>query len=201
MPKGKPKLTHIERSIRTLAVPIDSVKEDPRNARRHPRRNLDEIRASLSRFGQVKPIVIDSAGRVIAGNGMLRAAKLLGWREIAAVRTRLTGTMADAFGIADNRTGELSEWDDAALAELIRELQAEGLERSTGFDEREIDRLLSALDPEGALGEIQDFQIQPPPKMTWVLLGIPIDEFAEARGPLAQLEEIAAIKVEVSKDA
>src|SRR5438874_8509523 len=96
-------------TIETL--PISSLHLDPANARRHPARNLDAIKASLARFGQQKPIVVDAAGICRAGNGTLAAARALGWATIRAVRTPLAGAEAAAYAIADNRTAELAEWD------------------------------------------------------------------------------------------
>ena len=97
--------------MKTERVPIDSVSLDPANVRRHGERNLATIKASLSRFGQQKPIVVDGDGIVRAGNGTWTAAKALGWKEITVVRTTLKGAEATAYAIADNRTGELAEWD------------------------------------------------------------------------------------------
>ena len=51
-------------------VAIESLELDPNNARKHSKRNLDAIAASLEKFGQRKPIVIHN-GVVIAGNGTL----------------------------------------------------------------------------------------------------------------------------------
>ena len=56
---------------------IADLSEDPANARTHSERNIDAIVASLRRFGQQKPIVVDSNGVVRAGNGTLVAAKAL----------------------------------------------------------------------------------------------------------------------------
>lgn len=61
---------------------------DPANVRKHPERNIAGIKASLARFGQVKPIVIDENNVVRAGNGTLEAARGLGWATIQCVRTR-----------------------------------------------------------------------------------------------------------------
>ena len=121
-------------------VPIDSVSFDPANVRRHPERNLATIKASLQRFGQQKPIVVDAAGVVRAGNGTLAAAKALGWKEIRIVRSSLAGADATAYAIADNRTAELAEWDEDALAQTLAALQIEDedLAISTGFDVSEI---------------------------------------------------------------
>jgi len=105
--------------MKTETVPIESISPDPANARSHGERNLEAIRDSLRAFGQQKPIVVDARGIVIAGNGTLEAAKRLGWTEIAIVRTELDPGQATAFGIADNRTAELAEWDDEVLRSLL----------------------------------------------------------------------------------
>ena len=124
-------------------VPIESLSFDPANVRKHPERNLATIKASLLRFGQQKPIVVDASGVVRAGNGTLAAAKALGWKEIAIVRSSLKGSDATAYAIADNRTAELAEWDDDALAQTLAALQIEDEEiaKSTGFDDAEISAL------------------------------------------------------------
>jgi len=60
----------------------------------------------------------------------------------------LTEKQVKAFRIADNKTAELSEWDDELLA-----MELEGLEDMfTGFSEAEISRLfdpVEAIDLEG----------------------------------------------------
>jgi ParB-like chromosome segregation protein Spo0J len=126
--------------MKTERVPIGSVQFDPANVRRHGEKNLDAIKASLSRFGQQKPIVVDADGIVRAGNGTLMAAKALGWPEVTIVRTSLKGAEATAYAIADNRTAELAEWDDDALAQTLAALQIEDeeLAKATGFNDAEI---------------------------------------------------------------
>ncbi len=100
-------------------LPIADLSPDPANARRHGERNLDQIKASLRRFGQQKPIVVDAANVVRAGNGTLAAARALGWATIAAVRSGLAGADLSAYAIADNRTAELAEWDAEVLAATL----------------------------------------------------------------------------------
>jgi hypothetical protein len=79
----------------------------------------------MTRFGQQKPVVVDGNGIVRAGNGTIEAARQLGWADIDMVRTELVGSEATAFALADNRTSDLSEFDDAILIETLRALQAE----------------------------------------------------------------------------
>jgi ParB-like chromosome segregation protein Spo0J len=104
-------------------IAISELRPDPANARRHPQRNIDAIMNSLARFGQQKPVVVDANNVVRAGNGTLAAAKALGWTQVRVVRTALASVEATAFGIADNRSSELAEWDDQILAQLLREAE------------------------------------------------------------------------------
>ena len=126
--------------MKTETVKIETIQFDPANARRHGEKNLAAIKSSLARFGQQKPIVVDANGVCRAGNGTLAAAKALGWKEIAIVRSPLAGAEATAYAIADNRSAELAEWDDDVLAQTLAALQIEDeeLASATGFLEQEL---------------------------------------------------------------
>ena len=130
--------------VRFETAAIAELKADPRNARKHGEKNLKAIAESLRRFGQQKPIVVLADGTVIAGNGTLEAAKRLGWTHIAVARSSLSGADATAYGIADNRTADLAEWDSKALGELLDQLKGAdpSLVLSSGFELGEIDTLL-----------------------------------------------------------
>lgn len=148
--KPKEDLSYIAPGLRALAVPVKTLKVDPENARQHPERNLQALTDDLLAFGQQKPLVAGPGGVVIAGNGLLMAARRLEWTHVAVVRTNLKGMKRRAFAIADNRTGELSEWDDLVLAEQLDELAASApadLEK-LGFTEDELADLFGGGDPE-----------------------------------------------------
>lgn len=135
--------------VKVKKVQLSDISQDPANVRKHSERNLDSIAASLRAFGQQKPIVIDGRGIILAGNGTYEAAKRIGWTEIEAVETELSGTSATAYAIADNRTAELAEWDDTALAEQLRALQSEEFDiEAAGFTDTEVDELLARLGSE-----------------------------------------------------
>ena len=151
-------------------VPLGELRPDPANARTHSERNLEAIQGSLARFGQQKPIVVDADGVIRAGNGTYQAAKALGWRALAVVRTHLEGLEAAAFSIADNRTSDLSEFDDPSLAQLLAELRAEDALAGVGFEEDEIDALLAELDT-GEPGEVDDPGPEEPPESPATRLG------------------------------
>lgn len=124
-------------------VPIDSVRPDPANVREHNDRNLASIVASLKQFGQRKAIVVDAAGVIRAGNGTWLGAKRLGWKNINVSSAPLTDAQLKLYAIADNRIGELSYFDDAALAGQMREVSADDL-LAIGFDQAEVTELLEA---------------------------------------------------------
>jgi ParB-like chromosome segregation protein Spo0J len=104
---------------------IKDLTPDPQNARQHDEKNLKAIQGSLKEFGQRKPIVINEAGVVVAGNGTVEAAKRLGWLEIQAVRVpkEWTPEQTKAFALADNRTAELATWSPEVLASQLVELE------------------------------------------------------------------------------
>ena len=154
-------------------VPVDTLQFDPANVRKHPEQNLAAIKASLSRFGQQKPIVVGAGNVVVAGNGTLAAAKALGWRTVKAVRTTLTGAEATAFAIADNRTAELAEWDEASLHQQLAAIAIddEELLAATGFDEKELAKLAAANAPEVTEDEVPEAPADPitQPGDLWLL--------------------------------
>jgi len=133
------------------SVPIETLSADPANARKHGERNLEAIAASLRRFGQQKPIVVDSRGVVRAGNGTLAAAKVLGWTHIRVVRSDLPATELTAFAIADNRTAELAEWDLEVLSGVLADPEI----GDVGFTDEEMKKLVGGDDEDdGDAGEV-----------------------------------------------
>jgi ParB-like chromosome segregation protein Spo0J len=137
-------------SMAVEVIAVADLHPDPANLRRHPARNLATIKASLARFGQQKPIIIDANNVVRAGNGTLAAAIALGWDSIRCVRTDLCGTDATAYSIADNQSALQATWDDDALGRTLRALQDEDFDlNSVGFTDAEVDALFGA-DDDGA---------------------------------------------------
>lgn len=149
--------------LQSMVRPIASLHEDPRNARQHDDRNLAAIAESLHEFGQRKPIVALASGEVVAGNGTLRAAQMLGWDSIAVATFEDEGK-ARAFAIADNQTAVLATWDESVLARTLSEM-SDDLRAATGFDGGEIDRLVASLLPPA------DDEIPPVPEEPETRLG------------------------------
>jgi ParB-like nuclease domain len=143
-------------------VKIDSLTLDANNAMGHPEDNIAAIAASLRRFGQQEPVLVDAAGKILAGNGTVLAAIRLGWKKIGITRSELIGHDAVGYAIDDNQTARLSEWDQVPLATTLRSLQSEGFDvNDIGFTPDQVDHLVlsvadTALSTRGANEDEQD---------------------------------------------
>lgn len=136
-------VARIAPDLASLVVPLDSVTPHPRNARAG---DVGAISQSLERFSQVKPIVVQASTRhILAGNHLWRAAKALGWTEIAVSVVDVDDATALALMVADNRTQELGSYDDAALGALLSDLAASDNLDATGYDGDDVDALLRDL--------------------------------------------------------
>jgi hypothetical protein len=145
---------HIAAQLRPLAVAMDKLVPDPRNARKHDEKNIAAIAASLREFGQLKPIVVHRETMEIeAGNGAYLAAKQLGWTHLAAVMVEHDPAAANGFKIADNRTAELAEWDLDILGDLLGEIQEDS---PTLFDELLLSELLPDADDDNSSGQVEE---------------------------------------------
>ena len=138
---------------------------DPRNARTHSQKNLEAITNSLVKFGQRKPIVISGDGVVLAGNGTLEAAKGLKWDyiDVSVAPHDWDEQTARAYALADNRTAELADWDQAVLTEQLLELHdAEFDIEALGFEMPQVieaepideDELPAEVDPKVKHGDL-----------------------------------------------
>jgi len=156
----------IAEGLRGLAVPIESVDLDPRNVRVHDERNMAVIRRSLERFGQRVPLVARRAtNHVIAGNARLLAARDLGWAEVAVIFVEDDDATATAYALVDNRSSDLSTFDETALAEVLAALQDKDMDLDEiGFSEKEVDDLLDSLDIDGGDRGAEEPPIPEPPK-------------------------------------
>lgn len=115
---------------------------------RNPRNNdnaVEAVAASIREFGWRAPIVVDKDRVVICGHTRLKAAQRLGLEEVPVhIAADLTPEQILAYRIADNKTGEIAEWNFDLLPLEIRELQEADFDLSLlGFDSEELDRLLN----------------------------------------------------------
>ena len=148
-------------------VPITSVKPYEKN----PRFNddaVDAVAKSIKEFGWQQPIVVDSEMVVIAGHTRLKAAERLGLTEVPVIiADNLTPEQVKAYRIADNKTGEIAEWNYDLLPFEIKDLQDANFDLSLlGFDSDELDKLLNGdTDKQVATGETEPDAVPDAPEV------------------------------------
>lgn len=136
---------------------LEALIQDPKNARRRTQRSTAMIERSLQEFGAARSLVIDEAGRILAGNGTAEAAAAIGIEKVLVVpadgrtliavqRTDLTEAQKAEYGVADNRASDLSEFDGAALAGLLEDHPS--LDLGPWFTDDEFKVLVDGIDPE-----------------------------------------------------
>jgi ParB-like chromosome segregation protein Spo0J len=159
-----------------------------RNARTHSDQQVAQIAGSIQEFGFNAPVLIDAQNGIIAGHGRVMAASLLKLESVPCVRlSHLSDAQKRAYILADNRIALNSGWDEAMLANELSDLHADEFDMALlGFDADELSKSLGIEDE----SELKQLAIKPPPKMTWVLIGIPTVEFGEIN---KAIERIAAM--------
>lgn len=132
--------------------------------------DIGAISQSLERFGQQKPIVINSDGVILAGNHTFQAAKALGWDEIWVAESELEGVDQPGFALADNRLSDLATYDHDALLKMMKE-QPDLL--GTGYDEQDMAEIAGDLtyQKQGYDGEVREPPKEPITKLgdVWLL--------------------------------
>jgi len=126
---------------------------DPRNARTHPKRQIEQLKASINEFGFTNPVLIDPDRNIIAGHGRLRAAKAIGLAQVPTITlSDLSDIQKRALRLADNKIALNAGWDVEILQVELGELAAIDLDIDatlTGFSTGEIDVILTqSADPD-----------------------------------------------------
>ena len=132
---------------------LDDLIPYERNAKLHPDSQVAKIAQSIQEFGFRNPVLI-SNGEVVAGHGRIMAAKNLGMEQVPCIDiSDMTPEQIKAFRLADNRTAQ-SDWDWDLVKVELEELQGLDFDiEVTGFDEVEIQGLLTEATPEGNTDE------------------------------------------------
>lgn len=103
-------------------VPISDVKTYENN----PRDNDGAVEAtanSIKEFGWQQPIVVDKDMVIIAGHTRYKAAKKLGMKKVpVVVADNLSPEQVKAYRLADNKTGELADWNMGLLDDELSDI-------------------------------------------------------------------------------
>jgi site-specific DNA-methyltransferase (adenine-specific) len=141
--------------VRTADIPLDELTPFPGNAKRG---DVDTIRKSLRRNGQYRSLVVREIPNgpliVLAGNHTMQALTAEGHQTARCEIVLCDDDTARRINLADNRTAELGEYDNDALAELLSYL--DGDYDGTGYTDDDVNALITPLEDAEALNDPDD---------------------------------------------
>ncbi|WP_375549460.1 ParB N-terminal domain-containing protein [Oceanicaulis alexandrii] len=139
-----------EAGERLRMYPVADLVPHPRNVRQHPERQIRMLAEEIKRDGFNAPIAVWRDQFVIAGEGRLKAAQQAGLDEIPGIDcNHLDEAGARRFMLADNRLGELAEYDADALRDELASLAEFDMDlESIGFGLDDLDAILPPLQPD-----------------------------------------------------
>lgn len=144
------------KDLRVKYVPIADVHPYEDN----PRRNDGAVQAvanSLREFGWKQPIVVDADGTIVVGHTRYKAALAMEMDEVPViVASDLTPEQCAAYRLADNRVGELAEWDSELLAQELDGLASFDMEQF-GFDDSDL-QIPEAFEEPVSLDEVREVE-------------------------------------------
>jgi hypothetical protein len=160
-----------------VKIKLGDLKLTEDNVRMHPKNQISEYMRSLEMFGQTKNAVVDENNQVLIGNGLVIAARELGWEEIAVIkRTDLTENDKLKLMVSDNKIYGLGVDNLDAVDAIFERLKVSGDLDIPGYDEEmlktivaDADAVADSLVGYGSLSEdeINNIRSRPEPKSTF----------------------------------
>ena len=109
---------------RIKRVAVDKLIPYINNAKEHPEEQVMKIASSIREFGFLNPVLIDKEFNIIAGHGRVMAAKKLEMKEVPCLDVDgLSEAQRKAYILADNRLGELADWNMELVTSELEMLQ------------------------------------------------------------------------------
>lgn len=124
----------------------------------NPRKNdeaVEYVANSIREFGFQQPIVVDSNGVIIVGHTRLKAAQVLGLKDVpVVVADGLSNNQVEAYRLADNKVSEFSDWNITKLNEELESIDWLDIDMAAfGFDSGEMDQMLEQIEMDEAVNE------------------------------------------------
>lgn len=116
-----------------------------KNVRIHTEAQIREFEKSVNMFGQLRPIVVDEDGLIMAGNGLYLTLKKMGWEEAEVYKMPgLTENQKKKLMIADNKIFSLGVENLETLNEFLEDLNGDF--DIPGFDEDVLRQMMADSD-------------------------------------------------------
>jgi len=148
MPKIKPSET----------VDISTLRPHPKNYQKHPEEQLKHLRQSIKEHGLYRNVVIAKDSTILAGHGVVEAAKSLGIKEIPVMRLNIASDSPKAMKVitGDNEIGNLGVADERMLSDLLKDIADIDELLGTGFDEAQLASLVMVSRPSTEITDIDE---------------------------------------------
>jgi hypothetical protein len=199
-------MTKLGRMKKNASVPVrccytrmedpQRLKPNPRNPNHHPEEQLELYQAVILKQGWRRAIVVSKrSGFIVMGHGAREVALRIGCQVPVDVQDFKDEKEEHAQMLADNQIPELSEFDAAAAFELLQEFPAEEL-GGIGFTQESVEELAEAIEQARGPVSFKEMKVKAPPKMAWVLIGIPLVRFSEINADIERIAGLADTTVE-----
>jgi hypothetical protein len=171
-------------------VPAREILANPRNWRTHPESQQAALKAILKEVGWASALVARELpdGSLMLIDGHLRADTAAD-EEVPVVVVDVSEDEAEKLLVSMDPLAALAESNAQALESLLRDVQTgdpalakmwEGLAEENGILE------------DGDV-KVTEVDVKPPPKMAWVLVGIPVVRFGEIQSAMEQIASVPEV--------
>lgn len=123
-------------------VDIIRLKPWAKNPRKNDGEPVDKVAASIKELGWGAPIVARRNGEIIAGHTRWKAAQQLGLTRVPVRFVDLDDDKARKLAIADNRLGELAQWNMPDLYAMLADMPGDDV-ALVGFSTSEVDNIMA----------------------------------------------------------
>lgn len=140
--------------MKTIKMNIADLRHPEKNVRNHSQKQIREMKRSLEKFGQFRPIVVDETNTILCGNGLVTAMREMGYTEADVLKyDHLSEKDKKKLMIADNQIASLGTDNFAVIEEFIKSL--DGDIDVPGYDEEMLKTLI--MDDEELEREVMNY--------------------------------------------
>ena len=144
--------------MKTIKMNIAELKHPEKNIRKHPQKQITEMKRSIEKFGQFRPVVIDETNTILAGNGLVIAMRELGKQEVDVLQySNLSANDKKKLMIADIQVAALGVDVYGAIEEILLSL-GDDLD-VPGYDDETL-RMITA-ESDAVVNTVQNYGIYP----------------------------------------
>lgn len=122
MSKSQSKDTN-SKDTKLKKIKLSKIKPYNLNARDNNKYAVQAVVESIKRYGYTNPIIVDEKNVIIAGHTRYLALKELNFDEVEVIVSKMREDEAKEYRIIDNKTNELSQWDEKNLQFELREFE------------------------------------------------------------------------------